>query len=107
MYHHHFHLLHYNTRQWPAMLLRYTHSAEANICKYSPEQPSSAISGGSLSLMTLMRSPLPACNFQSPFAAQVMLNSPKKITVMARKKTTVYKSLLMMSPKQGPGHSCL
>lgn len=41
------------------------HNVEANICKYSPEQPSSSTSGGRISLVTLMRSPLFACNFQS------------------------------------------
>lgn len=40
--------------------------------------------GGSLSLMTLMRSPLPARNFQSPLLAQVIIQSPKNITLMAR-----------------------
>lgn len=84
MYHNHFHPCTTTMRHWPTTLLHYIHNVEANTCKYNPEQPSSSISGGSLSLMTLMRSPLPACNFQSLSRAQVIIYSQKKITLMTR-----------------------
>lgn len=77
-----FHPLYYNIRRWSSTPLHHIHSAEANICKYGPEQPWSCISGGSISFLTWMRSPLFACSLQSLSGTRDK-HSPKKITLMA------------------------
>lgn len=64
--------------------------------------------GGECSLMTLTRSPLYCMLATSnPFPSASDNIQSKENYFDGKGKTTVYNSHLMMSPKQGPGHSCL
>lgn len=94
MYHNNFHLC---TTTWDSGQPRYwnyTHNVEANRCKYGPETPSSSISGGSLSLMTLVRPLLPARNVQS-LSLQKWKYTARRKPLWWPGKTTVYYSHLM------------
>lgn len=102
MYHNHFHPLYYKMRQWSTTPLRYTmlKLIYANIAQDSLQALS--LEGGFLLWPWWGHHCLLATS--NPFLAHVIIYSPKKMTLMAEGKI-VYNSHLMMSPKQGPGHS--